>query len=212
MFHFPPFIYTRETKHQQQNIMKAVIYKKLLDRSYIREGNDIIVYSFLLAKSFMKLDCIWDNGSDFSINMESLEDLFCGEEKGFVLCYNINLDSIAYETGLNRRTVKNVIARLGNLGYIKDIEHITNIWLDINVVKGGFFEYTPKGLIGNLAIIYQILFDKGLPYNNTINTWRKTLAEQMGITVSTLDYYLTTLKHKNYIRRDDESGKIRFLK
>lgn len=192
--------------------MKAVIYKKLLDRSYIREGNDIIIYSFLLAKSFMKLDCIWDNGSDFSINMESLEDLFCGEEKGFVLCYNINLDSIAYETGLNRRTVKNVIDRLRNLGYIKDIEHITNIWLDINVIKGGFFEYTPKGLSGNLAIIYQILFDKGLLYNNTLNTWRKTLSEQMGITVSTLDYYLTTLKHKNYIRRDDKDGKLYFIR
>ena len=53
--------------------MKAVIYKKLLDRSYIQEGNDIIIYSFLLAKSFMKLDCIWDNDSDFSINMENCD-------------------------------------------------------------------------------------------------------------------------------------------
>lgn len=192
--------------------MKAVIYKKLLDRSFIKEGNDIIIYSFLMAKSFMKLDCVWNNDSDFSINMESLEDLFCGEEKGFIECYDINLDSIAYETGLNRRTVKSVIVRLRNLGYIKDIENVTNIWLDKNVVKGGFFEYTPKGLSGNLAIIYQILFDKGSRYNNTINTWRKTLSEQMGITVSTLDYYLTTLKHKNYIQRNSENGKLYFLR
>lgn len=192
--------------------MKSIIYKELLKREIMEEGNDIIVYSFILSKSITQIDCVWDVDSN-SLDKECLNEMFEGEDNTLLDCYELNITKIAYEVGLSERTTKASIDRLKKQKLISKSGYgETLIWCNKNIINGGYFTYMPKGLTGNLAIIYQMLFDKGLKYDNSLNTWRNKLAEQLNVSVSTLDYYLTTLKKKNFIYRNKTNGKIIFLK
>lgn len=192
--------------------MKSIIYKELLKREIMEEGNDIIVYSFILSKSISQTDCIW-NVDDSTLNKEFLNDMFDNNDNILFDCFDLNISKIAYEVGLTERTIKNSINRLKKQNLIFNNEYNeTLIWCNKSIINGGYFTYMPKGLTGNLAIIYQMLFDKGEKYGNTINTWRSKLSQQLNISVSTLDYYFTTLKKKKYIYRDNNNGKLIFLK
>lgn len=178
----------------------------------MEEGNDIIVYSFILSKSITQIDCVWDADNN-SLDKEYLNEMFEGEDNTLFDCYDLNISKIAYEVGLTERTIKNSINRLKKQKLIFNNKYNeTLIWCNKSIINGGYFVYMPKGLTGNLAIIYQMLFDKGEKYGNTINTWRSKLSQQLNISVSTLDYYFTTLKKKKYIYRDNNNGKLIFLK
>lgn len=155
--------------------MKVVFYRALLDRAKNITPSEKILYSFLVAKSIARLDCIFvvdGVAIDFDMLYSYIED----NANRIDIC-DLNHSKIARELHQTRKTIIDGLRHLKELGYIGD----NWIFLDKRIVQGGYFELKHHDLLkGELLIFYSFLLSMSEKYDHCIDTYKAKIGEYIG--------------------------------
>lgn len=97
--------------------------------------------------------------------------------------------------------------RLRELEYIHD----DNIFIDIDVIRGGYFELLRSDIIsGQVLIFYSFLKDRASRYGGCIDTYKCQLANLFGVNIGSIKQYLNKLYRCGLAERLD-NGKLLIL-
>lgn len=168
--------------------MKIVFYRALLKRAMNISPCERILYSFLVSKSILRLDDIYDN-EGFSLNKEELEIQLRTNGNAINIC-ELNHSKIARELNMTRKTIIEGMKTLKKLGYISD----KRICVDEELIKRGYFVLEHVDVLkGDLLIFYSYLRDKSSDYGYCIDTCKEKLAIQVGKTKTAVTKLLNKL-------------------
>ena len=191
---------------QNKKPMKIVFYNCLFGDGRFPETNDKIIYSYLIYKSLVTIDGVFQNEEstfDFNVVTEFWEDnAYSG------MC-RISAYKIAKDLGMSVNTIKSRMLVLRKMGIVKwDDEYIYVAYLN-NIKTSYYFELLlDTGLKGEKLIVYSYLKNKSKDYNNIISTFDKKQAQEFGLSKKHYQKILCELYKDGLIERLN-NGKLK---
>lgn len=180
--------------------MKILFYKALLKWGDDLSPNERILYSFLVSKSIMILEDVYEKDGkhlDNCLLFQLIED----NDYYIPLCKISNI-KMAKELGMTRQTIINSLKKLKNLGYIKYINGKIYIFANESLLRSGYFELKKiANLCGELLIFYSFLCEKSSRYGGCIDTYKNVLANEYGKTIVSITKLLNRLYANKLAKR-----------
>lgn len=183
--------------------MKIVFYRTLLKRARNLSPSERILYSFLVAKSILRLEDIYEH-EGVTLNTEELVFKLQENRNTIDIC-DMNRSKIATELNLTRKTVIEGLRHLERLGYISG----KRIYVNEELIRHGYFELKRADILkGDLLIFYSYIRDKSAKYDYCIDTYKAILGEQIGKSKIAITKYLNRLYEIGLAKRL-ENGKLK---
>ena len=181
--------------------MKIVFYKTLLTEYSELTPTEKIVYSFLVSKYITFADFLFESDGK-TLRTDDLCELL--DESPYIDICNINNTKIAQELNISRKSAIRSMQKLQILGLVKD----NSIFIAKELPLNGYFELQNTEVIsGELLIFYSYLKNKAKNYNNTLDTYKEKLANELNTTKLAITKLLNRLYSLNLAKRL-ENGKL----
>lgn len=179
--------------------MKIVFYNCLFGDEVFPETNDKIIYSYLVYKSLVAIDGVFqneENSFDFSV----VSDFF--DYNSYCAMYGISALKISKVLSMSVNTVKSRIPILRRIGLISwDNEYLYVKYTD-DIKKSFYFELLIETkLKGEKLIVYSYLKNKSKNNNNIISTFDKIQAKEFGLSKKHYQKILCELYKAKFIER-----------
>lgn len=185
-------------------VMKIIFYKTLLTRARNITPNEKILYSFLVAKSIVQIDVVFDTQGQ-SINMNNLFFYLNANQNKCDLC-ELNNTQLSKELNITRQTIITSLKHLQEQGYIGIEQGQKYIYVSRELIKNGYFELSDCDRInGELLIFYSFLIDKSKHYGYCLDTYITKLADLMGKTPISIKKMLHKLYKLGLAKRLDNN-------
>lgn len=182
--------------------MKIIFYRTLLKKAKELTPNEKILYSFLVSKSLSHRDWAFKKGEN-KLDKENLSFFFRNFGNWFIMC-TISKSRIAKELHVSRRNVIDGFKSLEQYGYIKFFKDHWRVYVDWNLLNGGYFEMHRLGEVnGMLAIFYAYIADKGSRHDYNIDTWKVQMARDLDTTFVAITNLLNRLYRLDLAKRLD---------
>lgn len=178
--------------------MKVIFYRHLIYSHDELSPTEKIVYSFLVSKSVLHLDDVFDkDGQHIDID----EPLYFDDES-YVDIFKINNCKLSNILGITRRTIITCYEHLAYYGYIND----DKILISKQMIKEGYFELVNNdNLSGELWIFYSYLKDRAAYCGGTIYGTKAKLADDYHSTLIAITKLMNRLYKLNLIKRIDNN-------
>lgn len=181
--------------------MKIIYYRTLLARGQNITPTERIVYSFLVSKSIMQLDEVFQSDGtyiDISLVYDYLDD------SKWVDMFYISMRNLSKELNITLQTAFNSVKRLKEKGYIRN----DKIYVNCELLEKGYFELHKSNVLnGQVLIFYSYLKDKAQNEDNKVSINKNNLAELFGVKVYSINQYLQKLYSVGLAKRLDD-GKL----
>ena len=181
--------------------MKIIYYRTLLARGQNITHTERIVYSFLVSKSIMQLDEVFQSDGayiDISLVYDYLDD------SNWVDMFYISMRNLSKELNITLQTAFNSVKRLKEEGYIRN----DKIYVNCELLEKGYFELHKSNVLnGQVLIFYSYLKDKAKNEDDKVSINKNSLAELFGVKVYSINQYLQKIYSLGLAKRLDD-GKL----
>lgn len=117
---------------------------------------------------------------------------------------NISKSRMSRELHISLNTIIRTFHDLEKNGYIKSCDGQWKVYVDWELLSGGYFELHRLGEVnGMLAIFYAYLADKGSRHDYNIDTWKVQMARDLDTTFIAITNLLNRLYRLNLAKRLD---------
>lgn len=175
------FIRGEKINFEIPNFKVIPVFIKLFEDKNFTKANDIIVYSYLVAKSYYHIPGAYINGAfDFGKIREHIRQ---HEGKCRFTFPKIPIRKISKELGITNHTVCYSLQRLKEYGLLSSDDTNYQILYADGIMDKGFFKLQKEsGLKGELLLFYSYVKNKADKYSGQIDTFKWKLAEELKTT------------------------------
>ena len=175
------FVKYVQTNYDIPNPKVIPVFNKLFEDKRFSKSNDIIVYSYLIAKSYYHIPDAYINGAfDFGKIREHIRK---HEGKCKFAFPKIPIRKISKELGITNHTVCYSLQLLKECGLLSSDDTNYQILYVDGIMDKGFFKLQKEsGLNGKLLIFYSYIKNKSEQFGGQIDTYKWKLAEELKTT------------------------------
>ena len=175
------FVKDIQTNYDIPNPKVIPVFNKLFEDKMFSKSNDIIVYSYLIAKSYYHIPDAYINGAfDFGKIREHIRK---HEGKCKFAFPKIPIRKISKELGITNHTVCYSLQLLKECGLLSSDDTNYQILYVDGIMDKGFFKLQKEsGLNGKLLIFYSYIKNKSEQFGGQIDTYKWKLAEELKTT------------------------------
>lgn len=185
---------------------KIIFYKALLQRGKNIHPADRILYCYLVFKSIVKVDGVFEPDGK-TINQD---ELICQVSlNNWQPLVKTNNTQIADTLKISRRKIIQSMKNLMSHGYIRiNQDDKKEIYMNADLFLGGFFSLDMIGRINyELLIFHSYLRDKGATFGYCIDTTKEKMAKDLATTPLAITKLLNRLYKEKLAKRLD-NGKL----
>lgn len=185
---------------------KIIFYKTLLQRGKNIHPADRILYSYLVFKSIVKIEGIFEEEGK-TINQDEL--ILQVSLNNWQPLVETNNTQIADTLKITRQKVIQSMKNLIEHGYIRiNQKGKKEIYMNAELLSGGFFSLDMIGRINyELLIFHSYLRDKGATFGYCIDTTKEKMAKDLATTPLAITKLLNRLYKEKLAKRLD-NGKL----
>lgn len=201
------FVKDVQTNYDIPNPKVIPVFNKLFEDKRFSKANNIIVYSYLIAKSYYYVPNAYINGGfDFA---KIREHIMQHEGKCKFPFPKISIRKMSKEIGVTTNTIFDSIHQLKEQGLLSsdDIEYQI-LYIDGIMDKGFFKLQKESGLNGKLLIFYSYIKNKSEKFGGQIDTFKWKLAEELKTTKIAITNMLNRL-YKLKLAKRMPNGKLK---
>ena len=175
------FVKYVQTNYDIPNPKVIPVFNKLFEDKRFSKSNDIIVYSYLIAKSYYHIPDAYINGAfDFGKIREHIRK---HEGKCKFTFPKIPIRKISKELGITNHTVCYSLQLLKECGLLSSDDTNYQILYVDGIMDKGFFKLQKEsGLRGKGVIFYSYIKNKSEQFGGQIDTYKWKLAEELKTT------------------------------
>jgi len=189
-----------KTQKAVANNLKLIFYRNLLKDKKELTPNGKMVYSFLVSKSLLKNKLVF-NTKGLRLYETMITNALRDKGNWIKMC-NISKSRMSRELHISLNTTIRTFHDLEKNGYIKSCDGQWKVYVDWELLSGGYFELHRLGEVnGMLAIFYAYLADKGSRHDYNIDTWKVQMARDLDTTFIAITNLLNRLYRLNLAKR-----------
>lgn len=179
--------------------MRLVFYNCLFGDKHFRETNDKIIYSYLVYKSLVTIDGVFQN-QDNAFDFEVISDFW--SYNNYTEVYRFSYSKAASDLKMSVNTIKSRMKVLQQIGAIRFNGDYLLVGYTSGIKSSKYFDLLiDTNLKGEKLIVYSYLKYKSKSYNNIITTFDKTQAEEFAISKKHYQKILCELYNDKLIER-----------
>lgn len=175
--------------------MKVIFYKTLLASNEELSPAEKIVYSFLVSKSVLCLDDIFDTDGKH-INVD--DSLCLDDDDCYIDIFRINNCRLSAILGITRRTIITCYEHLTYYGLVDG----NKILVNKQMLRGGYFELLIENKLScELLIFYSYIKDRANSKNGILYSNRLKLSEDYNTSMMAITKLTCRLYKLNLIKK-----------